>query len=287
MTSFRWIVIAAMALLGSGVSTHPARAADQTQNTRKFVQGIVDHELKADANDHSRWMYLDSKTTAGKTTVTIVVDTNHGSLSKTIKIDGRPLTAEQRQVDERRMHSFVTDPSVRQKQKEDDKHDEKQVIALTKMLPDGFLWTKTKESGDETTLAFRPNPRFNPPSREARVFAAMKGTMVVNTKDKRIQSLQGTLINDVTFGWFGVFGRLQKGGSFQIERRPIGDGVWAIIKTEVHIHGHALLFKTISTDEDEEKSHFQPTPESVTLAEAEKMLNSGEVARQLGITPEH
>jgi hypothetical protein len=153
------------------------------------------------------------------------------------------------------------------------------------MLPDGFLWKITGKDGDLTTLAFQPNPTFNAPSREAKVFGAMKGSMVVNTNDKRIKSLKGTLINDVTFGWFGILGRLYKGGTFNIERRLVGDGVWAITETHVHIHGHALLFKTISENEDEEKSHFKPAPK-VTLAEAEKMLNEGQIAKELGIPHE-
>lgn len=256
-------------------------------NDRDLVQAVVNHELEADRNDHSRWMYRDVNKEHGKSTVRLVVQTSQGDLSKTIEINGQPLTPEQQKADEQRMHQFVTDQAVREKQKESHKQDDQKAAALTRMLPDAFQWKKIAEQADETTLAFQPNPKFNPPTREARVFAAMKGTMVVNTKQNRIQALQGELISDVNFGWLGVLGKLKRGGTFSIKRQNISGTVWVITETHVHIIGHALLFKTISEQQDEVTSHYQPAPQSITLAEAEKMLNDGTVAKKLGITQQN
>jgi hypothetical protein len=111
----------------------------------------------------------------------------------------------------------------------------------------------------------------------------MSGTMVVNTEQKRIQSLKGTLTQDVTFG-YGVFGRLKRGGTFHVERREIGPKVWEITSTQVNILGHALIFKSISEQQDEQNRHYKPAPASITLSEAEKMLNDGTVARELGVS---
>ena len=110
----------------------------------------------------------------------------------------------------------------------------------------------------------------------------MQGTMVVNTKENRIKSLKGTLIHNVDFG-FGLFGRLQKGGTFNIERESIGPHVWEITQTHIHIHGHALIFKSIDVQQDEVTSDYKPSPQGVTLAEAEKMLNDGSVTKKLDV----
>ena len=257
-------------------------AAQKEQDARALVQSVVNNELEKDANDHSKWMYRDVNKEHGTTTVKLVVQTSHGDLSKTLEIDGHPLTEQQKQQDRAKMHRFVTDAAVRQKQKQSSQQDDQKATALTRMLPDAFLWTKESQNGDETTLSFRPNPKFNPSTRDARVFAAMQGTMVVNTEQKRIQSLKGRLTRNVNFGW-GLLGRLEKGGTFDVERTDIGNGVWEITGTHVHIHGHALIFKTISEDQDEETSHYHPTPASTTLAEAEKMLEEGKVAKELGV----
>lgn len=279
MDTFRCVASLAFCSL---VAIAPIHARAQ-QSAHDLVQSIVTNELKMDANDHSRWMYEDANKTASTNTVKLVVQTPEGSVSKTIEINGHPLNAQQKRIDERKMHRFVTDSSLRQKQKQNDQHDNKQAASLTKMLPNAFLWKVVSTDGDETTLAFRPNPKFNPPTKEGRVFAAMEGRMVVNTKDKRIKSLKGKLIHNVNFGWWGVLGKLQKGGTFNVERTNIGGDVWEITQTHVHIHGHALLFKSIGAQQDEVTSHYKPAPKSITLEQAAKMLKDGEVAKEIGV----
>ncbi len=264
-------------------SLAPISARAQKQDARSFVRSVVQHELAADKNDHSRWMFRDANKTSDKNTVTLVLQTAQGDLSKTIETNGRPLTSQQRQADEQKMHQFVTDADLRQKQKHDNEQDSEKAAALTRMLPDAFLWTVTGRNGAQTMLSFKPDPKFNPPTREARVFAAMAGTMVVNTSQKRIKSLKGALTEDVDFG-FGILGKLEKGGTFNVERQQIAPNIWEITATHIHIQGHALIFKSISEQQDEETDHYKPAPQPITLRAAEKMLNDGEVAKKLGLT---
>jgi hypothetical protein len=108
----------------------------------------------------------------------------------------------------------------------------------------------------------------------------MAGTMVVDTKQKRIKQLKGALTRDVNFG-YGLLGKLQKGGAFKIERQQIASGVWSITATHVHIQGHALIFKSIGEQQDEVTSRYHPTPPSLTLPAAAKMLKDGAAARTL------
>jgi hypothetical protein len=216
----------------------------------------------------------------GGHTVKLVIETSQGDLSKTIESDGRPLTPEQQKEDEQKMDVFVEDANLREKQKRNHEQDSTRANSLTKMLPDAFLWTIATQNETETTLRFQPDADFNPPTREARVFAAMEGMMVVNTRQKRIQELKGALTRDVNFG-FGLLGKLQKGGTFEIERQQIAPGVWSITATHVHIRGRALIFKSIGEEQDEVTSHHHPTPPSLSLAAAAKMLKDGSAARAL------
>jgi hypothetical protein len=255
-------------------------AAVPPQDARAFVRAVVANELQADTNDHSRWMYRDENGVPNRGVVKLVIQTAQGDLSKTIERDGHPLTQEQQKEDEQRIDAFVKDASLRQKQKRDHEQDAAKASALTKMLPDAFLWTIAGQNGAETTLRFKPDPQFRPPTREARVFAAMEGTMVVNTEQKRIQELKGALTRDVNFG-FGLLGKLQKGGTFEIERQQIAPRIWAITATHVHIRGRALIFKSIGEEQDEVTSHYHPTPPSLSLEAAAKLLKDGSAARML------
>lgn len=271
------IVLVVVLLAGTSLR---ASASDVPKDVRSFVRAVVTNELAADANDHSRWMYRDENGVPGKNTVKLVVQTAQGDLSRTIERDGHPLPPEQQKADEQRMDAFAQDASLRQKQKQNHLQDAAKASSLTKMLPDGFLWTFAGQNGAETTLNFKPDPNFHPPTREARVFAAMEGTMVVNTEQKRIQELKGKLTRDVNFG-YGLLGRLQKGGTFEIERQQIAPRIWAITATHVHIHGRALIFKSIGEEQDEVTSHYHPTPPSLSLEAAAKMLKDGSAARML------
>ena len=103
------------------------------------------------------------------------------------------------------------------------------------------------------------------------MFAGMEGDMAVDDKQHRIVSLQGRLIHDVKFGG-GFLGNLEAGGSFKVERREVGDGHWQITETHVHIQGHALLFKSISEQEDDVKSKFKQLGDDVSFDRAKKEL---------------
>jgi hypothetical protein len=260
----------------------PSAAASGHESAKALVQRVVRGELAADAADHSRWMFRDANKVPGNDTVKLTVQTSAGDISKTILIDGHPLSAQQQQDDEAKMRQFVTDPSVRQKQKEDQQQDGAKARSLTEMLPNAFLWTVIGRQDADTTLAFTPDPNFSPPTREARVFAAMKGKMVVNTLQNRIVSLQGVLTEDIDFG-FGILGKLDKGGTFDVQRSQVGPDVWEITSTHVHIQGHMLIFKSINEQQDEETGDYKPAPPRISLPAAAKMLNDGAVGRELGI----
>ena len=66
--------------------------ASVSETPKQIAQDAVTTELKASANDHSRWMYRDANKEDGKNTVTLVVQTRNGSLHKTLEIGGKRST---------------------------------------------------------------------------------------------------------------------------------------------------------------------------------------------------
>ena len=100
--------------------------------------------------------------------------------------------------------------------------------------------------------------------------ATMAGTMVVMHNGNHIRTFRGALTEDFRIG-FGLFGKLYKGGTFDIERREVGPGYWEITETHVHIIGHVFFFKTIGEQQDEVKSDWKPSP-AQSLKEAERIL---------------
>jgi Tfp pilus assembly protein PilN len=237
----------------------PASLRAQNPDAKALVTEAERVELQADHVDHSAYVYLDHDVTPDQDTLSLLVETPQGSLKRKLEDHGHPLTREQRQQDDQRIETFLADPAAQQRAKRDSAHDDDQAEQMLKLLPTAFLWTFVKQEGDLATLAFRPDPNFEPRTLEARVLSAMGGQVVVDRSQNRIYAIRGSLLADVKFG-FGILGRLQQGGTFEVERREIAPHHWQMVSSRVHITGHALLFKTIGQQEDDTHTDFKPSP---------------------------
>jgi len=248
-------------------------AEQQDPRAQAIVREASQTELAASKADHSRWQYKDVDRTPTGETVSIVVETDHGSVKKTIVRNGHALSSDDLHAEDERINSFVNDPSQQARQRKDSEQDDKRAASMLRLLPDAFLWSIKKDNGDTVTLGYVPNPDFEPPDMESRVFAAMAGEIVVDKDQKRIQTIKGRLIHDVKFGW-GLLGWMNAGGVFNVERRQLAPKVWQITETHVHIDGKALLFKSIGEQEDEVKSDFKSVAGGTTLQQAANILHA-------------
>jgi hypothetical protein len=248
-----------------------AQQPRQDQHAQAIVRTAVQTELAADRDDHSRWRYRSTVQKPEGTFVYTVVETDNGSVKKKIQQDGHPLDATRLNEEMQRIESFVHDPSQQAKQRKDSEADDKRAENMLRLLPDAFLWSVKNDATDSTTLSFTPDPNFEASSMETRVFAAMAGEIVVSKPGNRIQTIKGRLIHDVKFA-YGLFGHLDEGGTFNVERRQLAPNVWQITESHIHITGRALIFKTIGEEEDEVKTEFRPTPPATTLEQAANLL---------------
>jgi hypothetical protein len=236
------------------------------------VRQAVAAELEANRTDKSIWVYRESNDTPEKHAVYIAIETTQGTLRRLIELNGHPLSPQAAATETRRLQNYVNDPSAQAKARRAAEHDGAQAEELLKMLPDAFIWTRGGENGDLLTLNFRPNPNFDPPDMQSRVMGIMAGQLIVSKDGHRIRTLRGRLTDDVRIGW-GILGKLDRGGTFDVERRVVGDGRWQITETHVHIGGHALLFHTIGQQEDDVKTDWKPST-AHTLQEAQHQLET-------------
>jgi hypothetical protein len=242
-------------------------------SANELVRKVVTKELKFQAEDHCHWMYRLEKEESGNKQVQEILETNNGSLSRLVSIDGRPLNAKQQEKENQRMQSLVSHPDEQRKLQQASKKKAEQGARLFNILPDVFVFGYASRQGDLVTLTFRPNPNFQPPSLEARVLHGMQGEMTVDTKQDRLAALNGHLMEDVTFGG-GLLGHLDKGGKFEVRQEEVAPGQWEMTVLGVDMKGKALLFKTIGVQETENHSDFQRVPDDLTLAEAAGILNT-------------
>ncbi len=240
------------------------------QSPQQIIQQVVDVERKADQNDHSNWIYLEESDKPKEHLVQWVAATQRGNVERVLEKDAQQLPeARQRDLIEKFMH----DTRAQNKQVEEANHDNRQIDDLLKLLPEAFIWTQTGSTANTTSLHFDPAPKFHPPTREARVFSSMTGDLVVDNQQHRICKIKGHLFHDVTFGG-GLLGRLKEKSSFALEQQQVGPSIWELSQIHVHLEGNALLFKSVSLQQDDKRSRFQPEPGDVTLDQAANLVMS-------------
>ena len=269
MRSLLYVCTVAVFAFVPGHKLHAQQKQDP--NAQSMARTAVQTEIAADKADHSRWRYRSDERRPEGHFIYLVVETDTGAVNKKIQENGQTLDAAALNDEMKRIDSFVHDASQQAKKRKDSEQDDKRAQNMMHMLPDAFLWSVKSDTPQETTLSFTPDPNFSAPSMEARVFAAMAGELVVTKPAHRIKSMRGRLLHDVKFG-YGIFGKLEQGGTFGVERREVAAGTWVITESHVHINGHVLLFHSISEQEDEVKTDFRPTPPATTLEQAANLL---------------
>jgi hypothetical protein len=238
--------------------------AAQAQTPQQLMQQVVDTERAANQNDHSQWIYFEEIRKPKEHTLQWVAGTSQGNVCRVLEKDEQKLPEpEQREL----IDKFLHDPKARNKQLTENRHDDQQVDDFLKLLPVAFVWTEISSTPTDTSLHFEPAPSFHPPTRESRVFAGMTGDIVIDNQQHRIRSMSGHLIHDVTFGG-GLLGRLKEGSSFSLDQAQVAPTVWELTSIRVHLEGNALLFKSISLQQDDQRCRFEPESASVTLDQA-------------------
>jgi hypothetical protein len=238
------------------------------QSPQQIIQQAVNSERAANQNDHSNWIYLEEIHKPKEHTLQWVAATQLGDVPRVLqKNEQKLLESQQRDL----VQGFLHDARAQKKQLSEANHDNQQLDDLLKLLPVAFIWTQTGTTATNTTLHFEPAPNFHPPTREARVFSTMTGDLVVDNQQHRIGRMSGHLIHDVTFGG-GLLGKLKERSSFSLQQDQVGPSLWQLTSFHVHLEGNALIFKSISLQQDDDRSSFQLEPSTTTLDQAATLV---------------
>lgn len=236
----------------------------------ELITQVVRNEL-ADRGRPDVWLYKVEHTQAGRTESRIQADTKFGPIYRVLARGGVPLNANQQRAEDARIQSLLSDSALESKNRKQQIDDEKHLDDLLALMPKGFLFEYDGFDDGRLRVKFRPDPNFNPPTYEARIFHALAGTILIDLDAKRIVRTQGRLQEPVEFG-FGILGKLEQGGTFEFRRvHAIGDR-WKTSWVELHISGHIIFFKSVAKDEKEVRSDFEALPPDTTLRQARDLL---------------
>jgi hypothetical protein len=241
------------------------------QDANEYVRQAIQHELEEQDRDHTHWRYHFHREDEKSSYDRDVIETPEGNVARTVLWNGEPLTPELRQKDNERLQKLLHDPGERAKHTKREKEDSEKARQMLKAVPDAFLFHYDGEENGQVRLAFSPNPRYNAPNRELSVFRALSGKLWIDRASNRLAHIDGALFEDVTFG-FGLLGRLNKGGTFNVLQQQVAPGHWEVVSLEVNMTGHAIIFKNINVRQRQKLTSFHRVPDSLTLPQAFEML---------------
>lgn len=258
------------AALLAGTAVCPAQGPEPGQ---QLVREVVYNELH-DHDAHGYWRYWIHQTIPQGTQLLEVVETAAGPIQRVVLSNGHAVDDQNRRVEEARLEELANSPAEQSTLRQSHAEDEQRVRQIMALLPDAFCFDDAGEQNGIRHLRFRPNPAYQAHSVEARAFHALHGDLWIDTRAKRLRSIEGHLDADVSLG-FGLLGRVDKGSWFRMQRRQVSASEWKTDVLEVHVSGRALLFKTIAHETSETRGGFTRLPGNLSLNDSVKLLEQG------------
>ncbi len=267
--------------LAACLTWHPSTHAQNTGlPPAELVHKAIQNEVNS-ATDSSNFLFRDRKETPRGSQTKLMVQTRDATAGILIAINDQPLTPEQRQAEQAHLQYIATHPEELRRKQKQEKEDADRVGRILRAMPDAFVFEPDGtepgkpgigKPGDELVrLKFRPNPKYNPPTRVEQVLTAMQGHILVDTARNRIAKIDGTLFRDVSFGW-GILGHLDRGGRFQVDQGAVGDNSWEMTRMMLDFTGKVLLFKSIVIKSTDVFSDFRAVSSDLTFAQGVSLL---------------
>ena len=195
------------------------------------------------------------------------MEADDGVLRRLLAVDGRPLTAAQSQAEERRIEEIVAHPEAFRRLNQGHYDDEVKATQMLEILPKAFLISPAGEQNGCVQFSFRPNPAFHPSTYEERIIHVLEGTVSIKQPEDRLCKLEARISQTVEFG-FGLLGKVNSGGHFELERAPVDPKNWKSVHISVHVDGRILLLKSITRDQEATRTDIHIVPQHLSLAEA-------------------
>jgi hypothetical protein len=270
------IATAWLCVLLGGITAAQDRPAAPQVPAQDLVRRTIANEEKAN-NEHVRLLYrLRTETPKAGAVTKELVETNDGVVARLIAVNDKPPSAEERKRDDDRLQKLANDPQTRTAKQKQQKEDEERTTRMVKALPDAFVYEYDgfepgKDGQQVIRLKFKPNPKYDPPTRELQVYQGMQGMMLIDPRDERLVKMQAKLFKGVNFGW-GVFGHLDPGGQFEVEQSRVNGERWEVTEMRVRFTGKILIFKSLNINEHETGFDYRRAPDNLTFIEGVEFL---------------
>src|SRR5271168_2257005 len=200
------------------------QAQSPPQSPRDLVKDVVYNELQ-ERRQVSLWQYREEKRVGSQTTIQQEVETRSGIVFRVLARQGQPLDPAAQKKETERLNNLQRNSSEQARMKQDAQAEEQRLQRLMTAMPEAFSYTYDGMVNGNLRLKFEPNPAYTPQTYETRVYHALAGEVWIEPQMKRLVKFDAHILTEIDFG-YGLLGRIEKGGTFQIERARVASNRW-------------------------------------------------------------
>lgn len=238
---------------------------------KQWAVDAANNEVKVLEYERSYLRYQIHQVDAKGDQVREVVESKDGTVARRIRVDQRPLTAEEDAAERERLQAMLDSPAAFAKHVKSDQTGKRFAADLLRQMPSAMIFTYTPgqpqrehatgrgNSSPEVVLDFQPDPAWTPPNMTAEALSGFEGRLWIDAHTHYVTRLEGDIFRGVNFG-FGVFGHLDPGGKVTFEQAQVGNQRWIFTHFTEHLNVR-VVFKTIHQNSEIDGRNFMPVPE--------------------------
>lgn len=229
--------------------------------TQPDVKTIIQKSVAANDRDFRatpQFSYKE-KDRAGKEIKAYQVTMIDGSpYQRLIAVGGKPLSKEQAAEELKKEQRAAADRTAQSPQQRKDriasyekdrKRDHEMMGQLTEAFDFTLLGKKKIKTFNVWVLKATPRPGYKPPNMETQVLPGMEGELWIDQKTFEWVKVTARVIRPVSIE--GFLARVEPGTRFEIEKAPVGGGIWQITHFSMQSHAKVLFLVNRASEEED------------------------------------
>jgi len=235
---------------------------------RDDVASIVEKSAETNNKDfraESQFNYKQTEKLATGTRTTEVTMIDGSPYSRLVAVNGEPLSAQQAAVEAKKQAAAVKlrqgqSASARQARIAKYQRGQQRDNLMISQLSKAFNFTVEREDKldgfDVWVLKATPRAGYKPPTMQAQVLPGMQGELWIDKKTYEWVKVVAQVIRPVSID--GVLALVEPGTEFEIEKKPVADGIWQV--THFSSRASAKVLHLFSHKEQDEVTFFDFQP---------------------------
>lgn len=225
-------------------------------------QSVAANEADWNAANDYDYIEQDRDVSGAKTYHVFMID---GSpYQELVAVGGKPLSSADQQQEQQKLHAVM---AKRRSESANDRagrlakyqKERKRDHILMQQLVQAFkfrLQGKRRLGGYNVyVLQATPRPGYRPPNLDSQVLTGMRGTLWIDERTYQWVKVEAYVVRPVSIA--GFVARVQPGTRFELEKMPVGNGIWLTKQFAMKSNSRILLLFPHRNHEDETFSNYQ------------------------------